>query len=95
MRQICFVELVGCTFNLCMLGYYTITVYLKFKGKCVRDHLLLLVILILNYYFILSFQEWHEESINTIITYIMVLTAMMFNIFIFCFIGELVSDQVK
>ncbi|KYN50414.1 hypothetical protein ALC57_00051 [Trachymyrmex cornetzi] len=25
----------------------------------------------------------------------MVLTAMMFNIFIFCFIGELVSDQCK
>ncbi|KYN37957.1 hypothetical protein ALC56_07581, partial [Trachymyrmex septentrionalis] len=39
--------------------------------------------------------EWHEESINTIITYIMVLTAMMFNIFIFCFIGELVSNQCK
>ncbi|XP_011880191.1 PREDICTED: uncharacterized protein LOC105568824 isoform X2 [Vollenhovia emeryi] len=63
MRQICFVELVGCTFNLCMLGYYTIT-------------------------------EWQEESLNTIITYIMVLTSMMFNIFIFCFIGELVTDQV-
>ncbi|XP_077269675.1 odorant receptor 10-like [Temnothorax americanus] len=64
MRHICFVELVGCTFNLCMLGYYTIT-------------------------------EWHEESINTIITYVMVLTSMMFNIFIFCFIGELVTDQCK
>ncbi|XP_011684712.1 PREDICTED: odorant receptor 4-like [Wasmannia auropunctata] len=64
MREICFVELVGCTFNLCMLGYYTIT-------------------------------EWQEESINTIITYVMVLTAMMFNIFIFCFIGELVTDQCK
>ncbi|XP_032669659.1 odorant receptor 82a-like [Odontomachus brunneus] len=64
MRQICFVELVGCTFNLCMLGYYTIT-------------------------------EWQEESANTIITYIMILTAMMFNIFIFCFIGELVTEQCK
>ncbi|GAB1864858.1 Odorant receptor [Camponotus japonicus] len=64
LRQICFVELVGCTFNLCMLGYYTIT-------------------------------EWYEESMNTIITYIMVLTSMMFNIFIFCFIGELVADQCK
>ncbi|XP_014484211.1 PREDICTED: odorant receptor 13a-like [Dinoponera quadriceps] len=66
MRQICFVELVGCTFNLCMLGYYTITV-----------------------------REWREESTNTIITYIMILTGMMFNIFIFCFIGELVTDQCK
>lgn len=43
----------------------------------------------------ISFQEWYEESTNTIITYIMVLTSMMFNIFIFCFIGELVTDQVK
>lgn len=41
------------------------------------------------------FQEWQEESANTIITYVMILTAMMFNIFIFCFIGELVTDQVK
>ncbi|KAF3054512.1 Odorant receptor 185 [Nylanderia fulva] len=64
LRQICFVELVGCTFNLCMLGYYTIT-------------------------------EWHEESLNTIITYIMLITSMMFNIFIFCFIGELVTGQCK
>ncbi|KAL0117048.1 hypothetical protein PUN28_010125 [Cardiocondyla obscurior] len=63
MRQICFVELVGCTFNLCMLGYYTIT-------------------------------EWHDKGMNTI-SYIMVLTSMMFNIFIFCFIGELVTDQCK
>ncbi|KAL0117047.1 hypothetical protein PUN28_010125 [Cardiocondyla obscurior] len=31
---------------------------------------------------------------NTI-SYIMVLTSMMFNIFIFCFIGELVTDQCK
>ncbi|XP_029660140.1 odorant receptor 82a-like isoform X1 [Formica exsecta] len=64
LRQICFVELIGCTFNLCMLGYYTIT-------------------------------EWYEESMNTLITYIMILTSMMFNIFIFCFIGELVADQCK
>lgn len=40
-------------------------------------------------------QEWNEESTNTIITYIMILTGITFNIFIFCFIGELVSEQVK
>ncbi|XP_029660069.1 odorant receptor 4-like isoform X2 [Formica exsecta] len=64
MRQICFVELVGCTFNLCMLGYYTIS-------------------------------EWYEESTNTLITYFIVFTSMMFNIFIFCYIGELVTEQCK
>ncbi|KAL0117037.1 hypothetical protein PUN28_010123 [Cardiocondyla obscurior] len=64
MRQVCLVELTGCTFNLCMLGYYTIT-------------------------------EWHEESTNTLITYLIVLTSMMFNIFIFCYIGDLVTDQCK
>ncbi|XP_018310064.1 uncharacterized protein [Mycetomoellerius zeteki] len=96
MREICFVELIGCTFNLCMLGYYTITVCLKFKkGEYVTDCLSLLPILIVDAITLYIFQEWHEESINTIITYIMVLTAMMFNIFIFCFIGELVSDQCK
>ncbi|XP_025075357.1 odorant receptor 82a-like [Pogonomyrmex barbatus] len=64
MRQVCLVELAGCTFNLCMLGYYTIT-------------------------------EWHEESTNTLITYLIVLTSMMFNIFIFCYIGDLVTEQSK
>ncbi|XP_072747254.1 uncharacterized protein [Anoplolepis gracilipes] len=62
MRQICLVELVGCTFNLCMLGYCTIL-------------------------------EWHEETTNTLITYFIIFTSMMFNIFIFCYIGELVTEQ--
>ncbi|KAL6426557.1 hypothetical protein ACFW04_009163 [Cataglyphis niger] len=64
MRQICLVELVGCTFNLCMLGYYTIS-------------------------------QWHEESANTLIAYFIVYASMMFNIFIFCYIGELVTEQCK
>ncbi|XP_050457544.1 odorant receptor 4-like [Cataglyphis hispanica] len=64
MRQICFVELVGCTFNLCMLGYYTIS-------------------------------GWHEEDTNTLITYLIIFMSMMFNIFIFCYIGELVTEQCK
>ncbi|XP_070159300.1 odorant receptor 82a-like [Polyergus mexicanus] len=64
MRQICLVELVGCTFNLCMLGYYTIS-------------------------------QWHEESTNTLLAYSIVYTSMMFNIFIFCYIGELVTEQCK
>ncbi|XP_014484210.1 PREDICTED: odorant receptor 82a-like [Dinoponera quadriceps] len=63
MRQVCLVELLGCTFNLCMLGYYTITVCLK--------------------------------TTNTLITYLIVLTSMMFNIFIFCYIGDLVTEQCK
>lgn len=97
LRQICFLELIGCTFNLCMLGYYTITVRYKNLKKEIYDKLniSLFSILILNANQFAYLQEWYEESMNTLITYIMILTSMMFNIFIFCFIGELVADQVK
>jgi len=42
-----------------------------------------------------TFQEWHEENTNTLITYLLILTSMIFNIFIFCYIGDLVTEQVK
>ncbi|XP_025986775.1 odorant receptor 4-like isoform X2 [Solenopsis invicta] len=64
MRQVCFVELTGCTFNLCMLGYYAIT-------------------------------QWHEETTNTIIAYFVLFISMTFNIFIFCYIGDLVTEQCR
>ncbi|XP_018046440.1 PREDICTED: uncharacterized protein LOC108685935 [Atta colombica] len=64
MHQICLVELLGCTFNLCMLGYYSIT-------------------------------WWNKIDRKGIMAYIIVYISMSFNIFIFCYIGEILTQQCK
>ncbi|XP_025075210.1 uncharacterized protein LOC105432488 [Pogonomyrmex barbatus] len=64
MHQVCLVELVGCTFNLCMLGYYSIT-------------------------------WWNKIDRKSIAAYIVVYISMSFNIFIFCYIGEILTQQCK
>ncbi|XP_012230139.1 odorant receptor 10-like isoform X2 [Linepithema humile] len=64
MHQICLIELVGCTFNLCMLGYYSIT-------------------------------WWNKIDTKSIAAYIIVYISMSFNIFIFCYIGETLTQQCK
>ncbi|XP_029160847.1 uncharacterized protein LOC114932690 [Nylanderia fulva] len=64
MNQICLVEVVGCTLNLCLLGY------------C-------------------SLKEWNARNTKTIATYGILFVSMTFNIFIFCYIGELITEQCK
>ncbi|XP_015431092.1 PREDICTED: uncharacterized protein LOC107187489 [Dufourea novaeangliae] len=62
LQNISFVEFVGCTLNLCLLGYYFIT-------------------------------EWHSNDLTSAITYLTLLISLGFNIFIFCYIGELIAEQ--
>ncbi|KAK2583195.1 hypothetical protein KPH14_009215 [Odynerus spinipes] len=63
-NEICFIELVGCTLNICFLGYQLIT-------------------------------EWeHNETIGTL-TFCTLLMSFTFNIFILCYIGELLVEQCK
>nr|XP_012230136.1 PREDICTED: uncharacterized protein LOC105676663 [Linepithema humile] len=64
LREISFVEMIGCTLSMCFLGYFTIT-------------------------------EWESKEPASFITYIVLLTSLTFNIFIFCYIGELVTEQCK
>ncbi|XP_025986689.1 odorant receptor 4 isoform X2 [Solenopsis invicta] len=64
LNQICFVELLGCTFNLCMLGYYVIT-------------------------------GWNVIEKTTCLSLMLIYISMCFNIFIFCYIGEVVTEQCK
>nr|XP_012230135.1 PREDICTED: odorant receptor 63a-like [Linepithema humile] len=64
LREISLVEIVGCTLNMCFLGYYTI-------------------------------MEWESKEPASYITYIVLLISLTFNIFIFCYIGELVTEQCK
>ncbi|XP_011684711.1 PREDICTED: uncharacterized protein LOC105448046 [Wasmannia auropunctata] len=64
MHQICLVELLGCTTDLCMLGYYTIT-------------------------------EWKLHDTKNLLTYFTIFIAMSCNIFIFCYIAEILTDQCR
>ncbi|XP_011684382.1 PREDICTED: odorant receptor 22c-like [Wasmannia auropunctata] len=62
LQYICLVEVVGCTFILCLLGYYII-------------------------------MEWENNDAVSMLTYTILLLTFIFNIFILCFIGELLTDQ--
>ncbi|XP_032669661.1 odorant receptor 82a-like [Odontomachus brunneus] len=64
MHQICLVELMGCTTDMCMLGYYTIT-------------------------------EWKLHDTKNLLTYFTIFIAMSCNIFIFCYIAEILTDQCQ
>ncbi|XP_076237352.1 uncharacterized protein LOC143181047 [Calliopsis andreniformis] len=39
--------------------------------------------------------EFQEYDVTSILTYTVILASFLFNIFIFCYIGELVADQWK
>ncbi|KAL6259116.1 hypothetical protein P5V15_009038 [Pogonomyrmex californicus] len=62
LQYTCLVEVVGCTFILCLLGYYII-------------------------------MEWENNDAISLLTYTILLLTFIFNIFILCFIGELLTDQ--
>ncbi|KAL7294894.1 hypothetical protein TKK_0011818 [Trichogramma kaykai] len=62
LNVICFVEFVGCTMNICFLGYYFIT-------------------------------EWESRNTISTMTYCILLVSFTFNIFIFCYIGEILTEQ--
>ncbi|CAK9826115.1 Odorant receptor 13a [Anthophora retusa] len=62
LNEICFVELVGCTLNICFLGYYLLT-------------------------------EWEQNEAIGTVTYCTLLMSFTFNIFILCYIGEILSEQ--
>ncbi|XP_050457495.1 odorant receptor 22b-like [Cataglyphis hispanica] len=64
MHQICLVELLGCTTDMCMLGYYTIT-------------------------------EWELHDTKNLLTYFTIFVAMSCNVFIFCYIAEILTDQCQ
>ncbi|KAF3424644.1 hypothetical protein E2986_11723 [Frieseomelitta varia] len=64
LNEICFVELVGCTMNICFLGYYLLT-------------------------------EWEQSETIGTLTYCTLLISFTFNIFILCYIGEILSEQCK
>ncbi|XP_066586993.1 uncharacterized protein [Prorops nasuta] len=62
LREISFVEVVGCTLNMCFLSYYTL-------------------------------KEYTGRPDFTITTYLVILSSMVANIFILCYIGEILVGQ--
>ncbi|XP_014484222.1 PREDICTED: odorant receptor 4-like [Dinoponera quadriceps] len=62
LQYMCLVEVVGCTFILCLLGYYII-------------------------------MEWEDNDAVSMLTYAILLLTFTLNIFILCFIGELLTNQ--
>ncbi|XP_011684383.1 PREDICTED: uncharacterized protein LOC105447847 [Wasmannia auropunctata] len=62
LHEISLVEVVGCTLNICFLGYYCM-------------------------------MEWDFKQPVSGLTYLILLISLTFNIFIFCYIGELVAEQ--
>lgn len=48
----------------------------------------------MNIYEYLFFQEWADHDIRNLTTYFMILTSMSFNIFIVCYIGDILMEQV-
>ncbi|XP_066591228.1 odorant receptor 13a-like isoform X2 [Prorops nasuta] len=64
LNHISFVEVIGCTLNMCLLSYYTL-------------------------------QEYTGRPDFTITTYLTVLTYMIANIFVLCYIGEILVGQCK
>ncbi|KAL0117064.1 hypothetical protein PUN28_010131 [Cardiocondyla obscurior] len=62
LHEISLVEVVGCTLNICFLGYYCM-------------------------------MEWDFKQPVSGLTYLILLISLTFNIFIFCYIGELLTEQ--
>ncbi|KAK2583186.1 hypothetical protein KPH14_009206 [Odynerus spinipes] len=62
LKEISLVEIVGCTLNICFLGYYCM-------------------------------MEWDFKQPVSGLTYLILLVSLTFNIFIFCYIGELLAEQ--
>ncbi|XP_014475014.1 PREDICTED: odorant receptor 82a-like [Dinoponera quadriceps] len=64
MYKACFVELAGCTLNMCLIGYYFV-------------------------------MNWGVLTTAKITSYSTIYISMAFNIFIFCYTGEIVAEQCK
>ncbi|XP_024876935.1 odorant receptor 85f-like [Temnothorax curvispinosus] len=62
LHEISLIEVVGCTLNICFLGYYCM-------------------------------MEWDFKQPVSGLTYLILLISLTFNIFIFCYIGELLTEQ--
>lgn len=99
LHEISLVEIVGCTLNICFLGYYVIMVGIS--RKTIQQSTLFCDNIRIRYIQItfpkigiFKLQEWEIGEFTSYITYVILLITFTFDIFIFCYIGELVAEQV-
>jgi len=108
LREISVVEIVQCTVSMCLLGYNIIMVYKYYtKSLCDVKHIpiseqcLRSCVLYSDMYNIspniklIILQEWESQKTTSYITYTVLLLSFTFNIFIFCYIGELIAEKVS
>ncbi|XP_029660183.1 uncharacterized protein LOC115233754 isoform X1 [Formica exsecta] len=63
MQNICLVELLRCTMNMCLLAYYFIT-------------------------------NWGTSDMTKLLSFVIIYLSVSFNIFVFCYMGEILTEQV-
>nr|WGO81812.1 olfactory receptor 141 [Microplitis mediator] len=63
-QHICFVEVIGCTLNICLLGYYILL-------------------------------EWKNNETGGMTTYLLLLVSFVYNIFLYCYVGELLTEKCQ
>ncbi|XP_026668785.1 uncharacterized protein LOC108624252 [Ceratina calcarata] len=64
LQQVSFAEFLGCTLDICLVGYYVI-------------------------------MESKSNDVTSVVTYTILLISLTFNIFIFCYIGEMVAEHCR
>ncbi|XP_043484245.1 uncharacterized protein LOC122512468 [Leptopilina heterotoma] len=62
LNEICLIEVVGCSMNMCLVGSYII-------------------------------ESWKKDDLTATISYAVILLSFTFNIFIYCYLGELLTTQ--
>lgn len=100
-REICLIEMVGTTLIMCLIEYSLITVILYIPKSYVLKVMLKFLVMPPQYSpikcmnYIASYsQEWNNSDSIAIFTYFFLFVSFVFNIFIFCYIGELLIEQV-
>ncbi|XP_043517122.1 odorant receptor 85b-like [Frieseomelitta varia] len=64
LQQISFIEFLGCTLIICLIGYYLIV-------------------------------ELTSNDVTSVVTYVILFISFTFNIFIYCYIGEIVAEECR
>ncbi|XP_016910417.1 odorant receptor 4-like isoform X1 [Apis cerana] len=82
LQEVFFLEFVSSTFVICLLEYYCITVRFFFMSF----HIFYMIFLHLH-------QDWEQKNIISLTSYVLLLISMTFNMFLLCYIGDLLIEK--
>ncbi|KAF3424649.1 hypothetical protein E2986_11728 [Frieseomelitta varia] len=91
LREVFFAQIVEATMNMCLLEYYCIMV------KELNQHLFALIQMSSKPSNLICeiFQEWQNSDAVAVITYVTLFISFTFNVFIFCYVGEILTEQCR